>query len=105
MDIKNIYDNTIKGKEFEVIEELFSTKSFRLERIKSFGHITPVNQWYNQETDEWVLLLRGQAKLLFKNNNKTVSLNSGDYLLIHKGTVHRVDFTSKDALWLCIHFK
>ncbi len=105
MDTKNIYNSSVLNKQEEVIEEILSTKSFRLEKISSFGHRTPDNEWYDQDNDEWVLLLKGRATILFQIQNKTVNLKEGDYFLIKKHIKHRVEYVSEDALWLCIHFK
>ena len=105
MNIKNIYNNNTIDKQEELIEEIFSTNSFRLEKISSFGHRTPDNEWYDQDNDEWVLLLKGRATILFKIQNKPVNLEGGDYLLIKKHIKHRVEYVSEDALWLCIHYK
>ncbi len=43
----------------ERFEELMRGGPFRLERIISTGQITREGQWYDQEHDEWVLVLRG----------------------------------------------
>lgn len=38
---------------------LTSDSGLLVERIVSWGHVTPEGQWYDQEKDEWVLLLEG----------------------------------------------
>lgn len=40
---------------------LTSDSGLLVERIVSWGHVTPEGQWYDQEKDEWVLLLEGAA--------------------------------------------
>ena len=42
---------------------LTSDSGLLVERIVSWGHVTPEDQWYDQEKDEWVLLLEGAARL------------------------------------------
>ncbi len=104
MEIKNIYLQKNKSSKSEIIEEIISTKSFKIEKISSFGHPTPNNKWYNQDKNEWVLLLKGHAILKFKKDDYKINLNEGDYILIKKHLEHRVEYTSDDALWLCFHY-
>jgi len=82
---------------------LLEVPSFRLEQITSYGRASPSNLWYNQAQSEWVMLAQGQAILLFKDQ-APLHLNAGDHLLIPKHTLHRVEHTSTDAVWLALHF-
>ena len=36
-----------------------------VERIISHGHATPEGEWYDQERDEWVVVLEGEARLQY----------------------------------------
>ncbi|NLB53750.1 MAG: cupin domain-containing protein, partial [Syntrophomonadaceae bacterium] len=65
----------------------------------------PPGFWYEQEKDEWVLLLQGEAIISYRNNDK-VLMKTGDYLLIPAKRAHRVDMTSIDppCIWLAIFF-
>jgi len=105
MNIKNIYNIDNADKSEEVIKEILSTDNFRIEKISSFGQATPNGEWYDQANDEWVVLLKGSAIILFQTKNESVNLNEGDYLIIKKHLKHRVEYVSNDALWLCIHYK
>ncbi len=105
MEIKNIYLQKNKNSKSEIIEDIIFTKSFRLEKISSFGYPTPNNKWYNQDKNEWVLLLKGQATLKFKKDVSRINLKEGDYIFLEKHLEHRVEYVSKDAIWLCIHYK
>lgn len=90
----------------ELFEPILNTSGLLIERIVSMGQITPPNEWYNQNNDEWVMLLQGNARLLFDNNQgKTLNLIAGDYLLIPKNRKHRVVYTSVEppCIWLAIH--
>lgn len=75
-----------------------------IERIISKGHSTPEGEWYDQDQDEWVLLLQGKAVLSFEDNS-TINLASGDYLYIPAHERHRVEWTDPngDCIWLAIH--
>ncbi|MGV2830726.1 cupin domain-containing protein [Myxosarcina sp. GI1(2024)] len=89
----------------ELFQSLFSTESISIERIVSTGQRTPPGEWYDQERDEWVILLRGTAELRARDNR--IELNQGDYLYIPAHQKHRVEYTSSDpaCIWLAIHFK
>ena len=47
----------------EVFHQLISTSSFKVERILSWGQVTPKDSPYDQDEDEWVTLLQGQASI------------------------------------------
>lgn len=89
----------------ELFTELLSGGGFRLERIVSRGHATPEGEWYDQENDEWVVLLRGAAQLVFGDDAAPVRLEPGDYLLIPAHRRHRVAWTDpeRDTVWLALH--
>jgi cupin 2 domain-containing protein len=90
----------------EIFDNILTGKKFILERIISKGHSTPENQWLESKKEEWVILLKGKARILFQNGVK-VKLNEGDYILIPKNTKHKVIYTSKkpECFWLAIHYK
>ena len=92
--------------ENERIEVIANNENIVIERIISYGNITPEGYWYNQDKNEWVLLLTGEAKLEFRDN-KTVDLKAGDYIMIAAHQEHRVVYTSKEpnCVWLAFHFK
>ncbi len=103
--IKNIFENIPAELKDELIETIAQKGNLRIERIISRGHVTPENKWYDQSEDEFVLLLQGEARLLFENN-EVIKLKSGDYLTIPAHKKHRVVFTSEniDAVWLTVFF-
>jgi len=88
----------------ELFEPLLETPALRVERIISTGQVTPPGQWYDQERDEWVLLLQGQATLEYEGGERQ-PLRAGDYLLIPARRRHRVAFTTQTppCIWLAIH--
>ena len=107
--MKPIPANVFTGIPEQLPEELFECilkqENIVIERIVSNGHVTPVGQWYDQSRDEWVILLQGQATLLFEETQKLIRLAPGDYLLIPAHTRHRVEWTLPDfnTIWLAIH--
>lgn len=91
-------------------EELFTTllqhKNLKIERIVSRGHANPEDQWYDQDHDEWVLLVQGEAILELAEQRQLTKLHAGDYLLIPAHCKHRVEWTKPeiDNIWLAIHY-
>lgn len=88
----------------EWFETLFNAGNCRIERIVSSGQTTPGDEWYDQEHDEWVVLLQGKAKIEFDNHAK-YEFVTGDYMFIPAHSRHRVIYTSSepDCVWLAIH--
>jgi len=89
--------------EEEFSETLLSTESLLIERILSRGHVSPKGSWYDQEEDEWVLLLQGNATLVFEDGS-SLMLRGGDSVFLPAHRRHRVDYTSSDpcCVWLAI---
>ncbi len=89
----------------ELLEVLAHGHNSRVERIVSTGQTTPEGQWYDQEQDEWVALLSGNAELTWKDGEKT-KLKAGDWLLIPAHARHRVTYTSTEppCVWLAFFF-
>jgi cupin 2 domain-containing protein len=90
----------------ELFQTLLHTSSFRIERIVSQGHSSPEGYWYDQETDEWVLLLKGMARLTFEGE-EPVDLLPGAFLNIPAHRRHRVEWTdpTQPTIWLAIHYE
>jgi len=78
--------------------------NFRIERIVSQGHASPEGFWYDQDTDEWALLVRGAARLQFENE-EPMEMTAGSFVNIPAHQKHRVDWTDPHQLtiWLAIH--
>ncbi len=102
----NILDlsDTTQYFDKECFEILFHGNNVMVERIISIGQITPEGQWYDQELDEWVVLLIGEAKIRF-DNDEEILLKMGDYIFIPARKRHRVTYTSANpaCIWLAIH--
>jgi cupin 2 domain-containing protein len=91
------------GRAAEEVTPLIQASSFRLERIDSYGHASPPGFWYDQEEDEWVVLLRGTAVMDFAGDG-SLMLSAGDSLTIPARRKHRVEKVSEDAVWIALHF-
>jgi len=89
----------------ERFEALLKRPGCRLERIISRGHVTPAGQWYDQAWDEWVVLLKGAARLEIEGEEHLLELTPGDYRLLPAHQRHRVVWTAPDGetIWLALH--
>jgi cupin 2 domain-containing protein len=103
MKLDNIFRRP-ESLDQEWFEILWQTPSFRLERIVSAGHSTPRGQWYDQDSDEWVVLLSGGAGLLFEGEAQARALRPGDCMLIPAHCRHRVEWTAagEETVWLAL---
>src|SRR6201987_6386893 len=59
----NLFDDLPARAHEEIVSELLLRKGVRIERIVSTGQSTPADKPYDQDHDEWVLLLTGSAGL------------------------------------------
>ena len=105
MIIKNLFTHLVQTSVGEISETLVQTASLKLERIVSTGQSTPPGQWYDQDRDEWVILLSGSAGLLLEEEYNVRVLRPGDHFLIPAHVRHRVEWTEAGAetVWLALH--
>ncbi len=106
LEQNNIFTNIPLTIKEELFEKLINGKNFFLERIISDGHASPENFWYDQEQNEFIMLLSGGAEL-FYDNGKSFKLKPGDYMIIPSHQKHRVNKTSvnEKTIWLALHYK
>ena len=92
--------------EAELTETLSRGKALRIERIVSTGQATPEGEWYDQEDDEFVLLVAGAARVLIAGEAQARELRPGGWLLLPAHCRHRVTWTESDppTAWLAIRF-
>ena len=105
MNRRNIYALPARiSDDHEFVERLAEGKNTIIERIVSAGHVTPENEWYDQDRDEWVVLLRGNATVLF-DDKSVLHVKDGDVLFICAHRKHRVIYTSVEppCIWLAVH--
>ncbi len=107
MVIRNLFSEIPESTVNEIIEPLLKTGHCKLERIVSRGQKTPPGEWYDQDTEEWVILLSGSAQLLFEGETDAYTMRPGDYIYIPAHRRHRVEWTDpkQKTVWLALHFK
>ena len=90
----------------ELMETLAEGSGCRVERIVSRGHRSPERFWYDQEESEWVLVVKGEARLLIERAGETeeVAMTAGDWIDLPAHTRHRVEWTAPDeeTIWLAV---
>ncbi|MEM7193044.1 MAG: cupin [Pseudomonadota bacterium] len=90
----------------ELFDTIVETPGMRIERIVSTGQVTPKGEWYDQDRDEFVLLVTGSARLLIEGEDDERLLGPGDWLLLPAHCRHRVTWTQglPPTIWLGVHY-
>lgn len=90
--------------EEEQVQVIHQDETCRIERILSCGQCSPDGFWYDQEENEWVTLIQGEA--ILNVEGKQVSLHPGDCIFLPKHQKHRVEYTSKSpiCIWICVFY-
>ena len=103
--IENIFQLPNSLPQTELSEMLVDSNQITITRIISTGQVTPKGEWYDQERDEWLIVLQGEGKLGYEDGSH-IKLTTGDYLFIPAHQKHRVEYTSTEppCIWLTIFF-
>ena len=90
----------------EEVATLLAAPGLRIERIVSTGQASPPGFWYDQDWDEWVVVLSGAAGLLLEGEPAPRTLRPGDHLHLPAHCRHRVEWTdaARPTVWLAVHF-
>ena len=104
MNKYNIFEEIIIDKNEEKFIEIFRNETIKVEKIVSNGQKSPDNFWYEQEENEFILLLDGFAILEFEDFE--MELKKGDCLNIKAMQKHRVKFTSQTepTIWFAVFY-
>jgi len=100
----NIFDDLPQQLPKEVVQTLIRADDVRIERITSHGHASAADFWYDQPQHEWVIVLKGAARLQFEDG--MVEMKVGDFINIPASKKHRVDWTTPDepTVWLGVRY-
>ena len=103
--MNNIFNAIPKNIDAEVFEQLIKSDDVTIERIISKGHTSPDTGWNDQNKNEWVMVLQGEAILSFKDESST-RLKAGDFINIAAHKKHKVEWTDpeKETIWLAVHY-
>ena len=91
----------------ELLQTLLARTHFRIERIVSQGQASPEGVWYDQNEHEWVLLVKGAARLRFEDHATPVDMKPGSFINIPAHRRHRVEWTDphQPTIWLAVHYQ
>jgi cupin 2 domain-containing protein len=103
----NIYGDIPSNLPHELAQTLTETQNVRIERIISRGQASAEGFWFDQDRHEWVILLRGAARVRFEGDSAAIDLLPGDYLDLPAHKRHRVEWTDPDqpTVWLAVHYR
>lgn len=103
----NIYNIDTLDSLQEQFSDLFKDEKINIKRIVSEGHASDPGFWYDQDDNEWVIVIEGEAELIFQNPEEKIFMKKGDYHFIPAHRQHRVSYTRKSppTIWLAVHFK
>ena len=103
--MNNIFDSIPTDLSSEIFDDLVSSDTVKIERIISKGQTSPDFGWYDQEQNEWVIIIAGSAIIGF-DDKPSVTLKMGDYLNIPAHQKHKVAWTDPDVetVWLAVHY-
>ncbi len=107
MKFDNIFSKVPYFVQDEISETVLKAEHLKLERIISSGQATPPGEWFDQNTNEWVILLSGSAGLRFDEEEEVCVMYSGDYVHIPAHKRHRVEWTDPEqkTVWVALHYK
>ena len=105
MELRNIFESIPDNLDEEVFQIIVQSKNVKIERIISKGHTSPESGWYDQERNEWVIVLKGEAIISFENG-KEINLKVGSHINIQAHKKHKVRWTNPktETIWLAIHY-
>jgi cupin 2 domain-containing protein len=102
--VENLFANLPELSGSEQSLSLFDTPSIKIQRIVSRSYSSPPGFWYNQDEDEWVIVMRGEATLEFEEG-ELLSMKEGDYVTIPRHMKHRVQQTGPETIWLAVRIR
>jgi cupin 2 domain-containing protein len=100
--VHNIFDDLQQHLPKELVQILVRGADVRIERIISHGHASPADFSYDQAQHEWVIVLKGAARLQFEDG--MVEMKPGDFINIPSFKKHRSigrRRTSRPSGWEC----
>jgi cupin 2 domain-containing protein len=95
----NILKNLHIPQKGEAFTTLLEHKNIKVVRIVSSDQVA--QESYNQQENEWVLLLKGKATLIV--DQKRIKLKKGDTLFIPAHTPHHIQKIKRGTVWLAVH--
>jgi cupin 2 domain-containing protein len=100
----NLFADLPKDLSAEFLTTLLEAANLRIERIVSHGQASPEGFWYDQDQHEWIVVLKGAARLGFEDG--IVAMMPGDFINIPAHKKHRLEWTTSDepTIWLAVFY-
>jgi cupin 2 domain-containing protein len=102
--VENIFAAVSGSSGREEFLTLFQTAAVKIERVVSRSHSSPPGFWYDQDEEEWVIVLSGHAALEFEDG-ESIEMKEGDHITIPSHVRHRVRQTGPETIWLAVHIE
>ena len=101
---RNLFENIPADLADEEVIDLLNLPSVRVERIVSRGHVTPEGEWYDQDHGEWVMVVKGAARLTIAGEPEDREMGPGNYVYLAPHVRHRVSWTDPgvETVWLAV---
>jgi cupin 2 domain-containing protein len=82
------------------------TPAVQIVHVVSQGQCSPPGFWYDQEENEFVLMLAGAARLVVEDQAEPIEMVAGSWVNIAAHRRHRVVWTdpTKNTVWLGIFY-
>ena len=102
MDLLDVSGSALQGDEGH--DDLALIGGSRIERIVSRGHRSPPGFWYDQDHDEWCMVLQGEGVLGFADGTEK-RLGPGHAFMLPAHVKHRVVSSSTEppCIWIAVH--
>ena len=92
--ITNLFTNLPSNLPEELLATPIDAPGIRIERLVSRGHCSPDGFWYDQEQAEWVLVLKGAARIQLED--RVLELQTGGFMNYSAHQKHSVAWTTPD---------
>ncbi|HEY2826151.1 MAG TPA: phosphoribosylaminoimidazole carboxylase [Pirellulales bacterium] len=106
LEITNLLAEIPANLPEELVQTLVRAPGVQIVRVVSQGHASPEGFWYDQEENEFVVLMAGAARLVFEDQAEPVEMAPGSCVKIAAHRRHRVDWTDpqQPTVWLGIFY-
>jgi cupin 2 domain-containing protein len=104
IEVENIFRDLPELSSQEEVSTLFQNSCGKIARIVSQAYSGSPGFWYDQDDDEWVMVVRGEATLEFEGG-ELVRMKEGDHVTIPRHVKHRVAETDAQTIWLAVHVR
>jgi cupin 2 domain-containing protein len=101
---ENIFAGIGRSSGGEEVLTLWENRAVKIERIVSDSYSSPPGFWYDQDEEEWVIVLGGRATVEF-DGGELVEMKEGDHLIIASRVKHRIHRTGPETIWLAVRVK